>query len=216
MRLMRNLRPRRYSGQSRQRADSSQTQMERSDDDLCLPLAFRHPRARSLKRTDDFWKDLLLNNLPLIYQAKVVEDWIDYNGHLRDAFYFLLFSHATDALMEHIGLDAQGRAQHRHTLYTLEAHINYLSEAKLGDQVQVFTQLVDHDNKRLHIVHHLYRPFDGELLAASEQMLMNISAEAGRAAKFSGPVEEQITLIFGSHQSLPRPGYCSRVIGIRR
>ncbi|MGJ7515699.1 thioesterase family protein [Pseudomonas baetica] len=157
-----------------------------------------------------------MKNLLLVHQATIVEDWIDYNGHLRDAFYFLLFSHATDALMDHIGLDAHGRAKYGHTLYTLEAHINYLSETKLGEQVQVFTQLVDHDSKRLHIVHHLYRPTDATLLAASEQMLMNISSEAGRAVKFAGPVEEKISQIFDSHQSLPRPGYCGRVIGIRR
>ncbi|WP_419736538.1 thioesterase family protein [Pseudomonas sp. COR18] len=157
-----------------------------------------------------------MNNLLLIHQARIVEDWIDYNGHLRDAFYFLLFSQATDALMDHIGLDAAGRAQHGHTLYTLEAHINYLSETRLGEQVQVFTQLVDHDIKRLHIVHHLYRPADGQLLAVSEQMLMNIAIEAGRAVRFANPVEERIGHLFESQQSLPRPGYCARVIGIRR
>ncbi|KIY42678.1 MULTISPECIES: thioesterase family protein [Pseudomonas] len=157
-----------------------------------------------------------MNNLLLIHQATIVEDWIDYNGHLRDAFYFLLFSHATDALMDHIGLDVEGRAIYGHTLYTLEAHINYLSETRLGEQVQVFTQVIDHDSKRLHIVHHLCRPKDGELLAASEQMLMNIASEAGRAAKFATSVEAKISAIFQSHRSLPRPGYCGRVIGIRR
>jgi acyl-CoA thioester hydrolase len=157
-----------------------------------------------------------VNNLLLIHQTKVIEDWIDYNGHLRDAFYFLLFSHATDALMDRIGLDAEGRVLHGHTLYTLEAHINYLSEAKLHDQVQVFTHLVDYDSKRLHVVHHLYRPHDSVLLAVSEQMLMNINTEAGRAAKFAGSVEGHLSQIFESHRSLPRPGYCGRVIGIRR
>ncbi|HKS15502.1 MAG TPA: thioesterase family protein [Pseudomonas sp.] len=157
-----------------------------------------------------------MNNLLLIHQATIVEDWIDYNGHLRDAFYFLLFSHATDALMDHIGLDADGRAVYGHTLYTLEAHINYLSETRLGEQVQVFTQIIDHDSKRLQIVHHLYRPKDGELLAVSEQMLMNIATEAGRAAKFASSVEARISQIFASHQTLPRPGYCGRVIGLRR
>lgn len=157
-----------------------------------------------------------MNNLLLIHEATVVEDWIDYNGHLRDAFYSLIFSHATDALMAHIGLDADARGIYGHTLYTLEAHINYLSETKLGERVQVFTQVIDHDSKRLHIVHHLYRPKDAELLAASEQMLMNISVEAGRAVKFATSVEASIRSVFATHRLLPRPGYCGRVIGVRR
>ena len=157
-----------------------------------------------------------MNDLLLVHQAKIIDDWIDYNGHLRDAFYFLLFSHGTDALMDRIGLDADGRALYGHTLFTLEAHINYLGETRLGEQVQVFTQLIDHDSKRLHIVHHLYRPQDGELLAVSEQMLMNVSTEAGRGAKFAAPVEGHLNQIFETHRSLARPGYCGRVIGIRR
>ena len=48
----------------------------------------------------------------ITYRTTVQEDWVDYNGHLRDAFYLLIFSYATDALMERIGLDAASlRAQ---------------------------------------------------------------------------------------------------------
>ncbi|WP_312932004.1 thioesterase family protein [Pseudomonas sp.] len=157
-----------------------------------------------------------MNNLLLIHQATIVEDWIDYNGHLRDAYYGLIFSHATDALMDHIGLDADARASYGQTLYTLEAHINYLSETRLGEQVQVFTHIIDHDSKRLHIVHYLYRPSDAVQLAVSEQMLMNIASDAGRAAKFAPSVAANIREIHEAHQLLPRPGYCGRVIGIRR
>jgi acyl-CoA thioesterase FadM len=32
--------------------------------------------------------------------TQVQPDWVDYNGHLRDAFYLLIFSYATDALMD--------------------------------------------------------------------------------------------------------------------
>ena len=31
------------------------------------------------------------------YQTTIIPDWVDYNGHLRDAFYLLIFSYATDA-----------------------------------------------------------------------------------------------------------------------
>ena len=39
----------------------------------------------------------------ITYRTPVQEDWVDYNGHLRDAYYLLIFSYATDALMERIG-----------------------------------------------------------------------------------------------------------------
>ena len=39
-------------------------------------------------------------------------------------------SQATDALMDHLGLDAAYRTRTHCTLYTLEMHIHYLQEVK--------------------------------------------------------------------------------------
>jgi acyl-CoA thioester hydrolase len=92
------------------------------------------------------------NNVPLpAYRDIVRAEWVDYNGHLRDAFYMLIFSFATDALIDQIGLpDAVRRARGR-SIYTLEAHINYLHEIKEGAQVRVDMRLLAHDAKRLHL-----------------------------------------------------------------
>lgn len=152
----------------------------------------------------------------LTYRTPVLRDWIDYNEHLRDAFYFLIFSYATDALMERIGLDEAGRAETGHTLFTLEAHINYLAQAKLGDPLEVRTQFIDRDLKRLHIVHNLHLEGHGEPLAVSEQMLMNIDFNAGKSCAFAGVVDSHISELFRQHQGASHPGYCGRTIAIRR
>ena len=39
------------------------------------------------------------------YHTKVQSDWIDYNGHMQDAYYGLVFSHGVDALLEEVGFD---------------------------------------------------------------------------------------------------------------
>ena len=46
-----------------------------------------------------------------IYRDVVRPEWVDYNGHLRDAFYLLIFSFATDALLDRIGLDDAARRE---------------------------------------------------------------------------------------------------------
>lgn len=152
----------------------------------------------------------------LTYRTPVLREWIDYNEHLRDAFYFLIFSYATDALMERIGLDAAGRADTGHTLFTLEAHINYLAQAKLHEALEVRTSFIDRDLKRLHIVHNLYREGAAEPLAVSEQMLMNIDSRTGRSSAFAGAVDARISELFRQFQGARHPGYCGKTIGIRR
>lgn len=150
------------------------------------------------------------------YQSTISPDWVDYNGHLRDAFYLLIFSHATDALMDVLGLDEAGRARSGHTLYTLECHLNFLAEVKEGEQVEVRTQVLAYDAKRLHIHHALYRPGEDASLAESEQMLMNIDSAAGRAAPFDEQVAGRVAQLAGEHQALPQPTCVGRIIALRR
>ncbi len=150
----------------------------------------------------------------ITYRTTILPDWVDYNDHLRDAYYLLLFSFATDALMDQIGLDQAGRERSGHTLYTLECHLNYLAEVKLGTEVEVRTQLVAHDRKRLHVYHGLYRPGQGQLLAANEQMLINIDRHVGRSASFDEAVLAQVVALREAQGDLPRPIHVGRAIGL--
>ncbi|OLU33917.1 4-hydroxybenzoyl-CoA thioesterase [Pseudomonas sp. PA15(2017)] len=152
--------------------------------------------------------------LPVTYTTAVQADWVDYNGHLRDAYYLLICSFATDGLMDLIGLDQAGRARTGHTLYTLECHLNFLAEVKLGVEVQVRTQLLGHDRKRLHIHHVVERCDDGQIMAESEQMLMNIDTANGRSAPFDGEVAGRIAELVEAQHGAPRSVYVGRVIGL--
>ncbi len=152
--------------------------------------------------------------LPVTYTTAVQADWVDYNGHLRDAYYLLICSFATDGLMDLIGLDEAGRARTGHTLYTLECHLNFLAEVKLGVEVQVRTQLLGHDRKRLHIHHLIERCDDGQIVAESEQMLMNIDTLAGRSAPFDAQVEVRVSELAATQIDQPRSTHVGRTIGL--
>ncbi|WP_252088528.1 thioesterase family protein [Pseudomonas sp. MWU13-3659] len=150
----------------------------------------------------------------ITYRTPVQEDWVDYNGHLRDAYYLLIFSYATDALMERIGLDADARGQTGHSLFTLEAHINYLHEVKLGSEVWVQTQIIGFDRKRLHLYHSLHRAGFDEALAASEQMLLHVDLAGPKSAPFG---ERSIALLQGlmnEQRDLQAPRFVGRVLGL--
>ena len=152
---------------------------------------------------------------PLItWRGKVAPDWVDYNGHLRDAYYLLIFSFASDGLMDLMGLDAQGRAASGHTLYTLETHLNYLLEVKQGADVEVCTQVVGLDAKRLHICHGMYLQGSVTLLASNEQMLVNIDTAGPRSAPFHLDVAARLQPMAQQHSALPRPKYAGRSIAL--
>ena len=150
------------------------------------------------------------------YCSEVLPKWVDYNGHLRDAYYLLLFSLATDALMDQLGLDAAGRAATGHSLYTLECHLNFVHEVKLGQQVEVRTQILGHDAKRLHLNHSLHLLGQAPQLAASEQLLLNVATALGRAAPFAETVHGKVAALARLHQGLPAPQFAGRAIRLAR
>ncbi|MEY4882371.1 MAG: hypothetical protein RIS34_225 [Pseudomonadota bacterium] len=155
-----------------------------------------------------------MSELLSTYRGPVVPEWVDYNGHLRDAFYLLIFSYASDALMDQLGLDGAQREASGCSLFTLECHLNYLQEVKAGVTVEVRTRILGHDKKRLHIYHSLHLPGAEPTLAANEQMLLHVELAGPRAIPFSEVMLAHIQRLAQSHQNLPIPKYVGRVIGL--
>ena len=117
------------------------------------------------------------------YHDVVRAEWVDYNGHLRDAFYMLIFSFATDALIDQIGLGDAVRKARGRSIYTLEAHINYLHEIKEGAKVRVEMRVLAHDAKRMHLYLEMFAGDGDEPVAAGEQMLLHVDTSGPRSIK---------------------------------
>ncbi|WP_181350169.1 thioesterase family protein [Thalassobacillus sp. CUG 92003] len=149
------------------------------------------------------------------YQQQVHHEWVDYNGHMNDAAYAIVFSEAVDAFMTFIGLDAQAREHHAYTIFTLETHLCYLQEALEGESLRVSVQLLDDDTKRLHVFFAM-KNAQGETIATSEQMLMGMDSTQGRPGPFPEHVARRIDGLREAHQNLSNPKQAGRQIGIKR
>ena len=119
--------------------------------------------------------------LPVL-ETTVVSDWVDYNGHMNDAAYAIVFSRSVDALMDRVGLDAAVRKRTGQTLFTLQMMLHYFKEAKEGDALAVSCQLLEHDDKRMRVWLDMTAP-GGERLAASEQLLISVAQNDGNAQR---------------------------------
>ena len=81
----------------------------------------------------------------------IAPEWIDYNGHLRDAYYGLIVSYAIDALMDRIGLDAAYRGAHRlHALHAGDAHALPARGEADRPASSVTVRILGADHKRIH------------------------------------------------------------------
>ncbi len=157
-----------------------------------------------------------MNLLPA-YRTKISSEWIDYNGHLRDAYYGLIFSYATDEMMDRIGLDEDYRTRTRCTLYSLEIHLHYLHEVKKTDEVSVQIYVLAADSKRIHVGAVFFCDRVSEPVATAEAMMLHVlQAENPASALLPTPVQEKLTSLLTdpANYQLKFPG--SRKIELRR
>ncbi len=108
-----------------------------------------------------------------LYHSDVHPDWIDHNGHMRDAYYGLVFSYAGVAAQEEIGFDPDYRARTGCSIYLLEDHKFFLREVRLGDALTVETRVLGSDAKRFHLYLRLMR--GDELCAVAEYMELHVN-----------------------------------------
>jgi acyl-CoA thioester hydrolase len=152
-----------------------------------------------------------------IYSTPIRAEWIDYNGHLRDAYYGLIASEATDALMERVGLDAAYRARTGCTLYTVEMHVHFLEEVKDTDTAAVELRILGVDRKRIHATFEILRAGHAGVAATAELMLLHVRQEGERVATAAFPSEVAAALaqLEAASAALPAAGPGSRRMELR-
>jgi acyl-CoA thioester hydrolase len=135
-------------------------------------------------------------------ERAVPPEWIDYNGHMNDACYFLAFTEATEALLDHLGLGRSYRERTGAGLYTAEAHLRFLAGVPGGATVRFQTQLLGHDAKRLHVFHQMTR--DGALAATCELLFLHVGDE--HVTPMPPGRLDAVSRLAAAHEHLPRPG----------
>ena len=111
-------------------------------------------------------------------------------------------------------MDSDNRETSGHSLFNLELHLNYLHEVKLDAEVEVHTQIIGHDSKRLHLYHSLHKVGDPQELAGNEQMLLHVDLAGPRSAPFTPDTLNHLQAIVAAQTDLPAPAYIGRVIAL--
>jgi acyl-CoA thioester hydrolase len=140
----------------------------------------------------------------------VPPEWIDYNGHMMDAYYFLAFTEATEAFLDHVGLGAAYRAGTGCGIYTAESHLCFLAPVTLGTALTYQTLLLGNDAKRLHAFHQMTSA--GIVVATCELMFLHVSPDGVRPM----PAEraDAVAELAAKHALLSRPDRAGRRIAM--
>ena len=140
----------------------------------------------------------------------VPPEWIDYNGHMMDAYYFMAFTEATEAFLGHVGLGAPYQARTGAGIYTAESHLCFVSGATEGAVLRYRTQLLGHDEKRIHVFHQMTSA--DHLAATCELMFLHVSD--GRVGPMPAQAAVAVAALAARQATLPHPDRAGRHVAM--
>lgn len=125
-----------------------------------------------------------------LYECTVLPEWVDYNKHMSEAYYVLVFGFATDAFYELAGIGNVYREKNSVSVYTVEAHISYLDEIAEDEPIQVKSRIIAMDSKRIHLFHTMEHQKTRNVVAAEELMLLHVDTSgATKAVPFHAAIQ---------------------------
>jgi len=133
-------------------------------------------------------------------------EWIDYNGHLSEGYYVVVFGFATDAVMHGVGMTPDYLVETGTSLYSVEAHVRYLDQVPPGARLEVRSSIIGVTAKLLWLWHEMW--CEGRLRATEEVLMLHVDSRAGRACPFPDALRARLDALV-----VPPPEHASRRIG---
>ena len=151
-----------------------------------------------------------------LIRERVRPEWVDYNGHMNVAWYVAAFDHASDMLLEQVGLGPTYRREEDRSVFTVEAHITYQREAHCGDLLEFRTRLIGFDQKRIRYIQQMYRVEDASLVATAEWLVLHVDMKTRRTAPIPEAGLAALEALRRRQAELPIPSEAGRAIVMQK
>ena len=147
-----------------------------------------------------------------LWVGAVLDDWIDYNGHMSEGFYGVVFGMASDEYLVRMGFGEHYRSTVGGAFYTVETHIAFIDELAPGTALAVDTTVAGADRRRVHLFHELRCTGDETLAATQESMMLHVDTRIDRVAAMGEELYAVLRADADAHAGRLPPGTTGRAI----
>ena len=124
---------------------------------------------------------------------KIIEDWIDYNGHMNVAYYLLIFDKfGADNLNTFFNMGEHSAKTTGMSTMMVETNITYNQELKLDDEVDINLLYFDHDKKRLQYKFEMVHKNKKYLASTFEALALYVDLKSRKVKEFE---EEKVKIM---------------------
>ena len=134
--------------------------------------------------------------LPAVDEQVVPPEFIDLNGHMNIRHYFDAASIGLWRVCIAAGMDQSYSDERGLTLFTVEQHIRYFSELRLGERFTIHGRLLERSERAVHAMSFVVAPDAGTLACTFEASYVHVDMNTRRAVAIPDDVgalfDEQI------------------------
>jgi len=142
------------------------------------------------------------------FGCPVRSEWLDYNRHVNDAAYAVVFTLANESVIDALGLGAGYAAATGRALFTVEAHLWYRQVVAADGRFAAVTLVAAADDKRLRLRTRLYDVAEGGAgwaVADGEHLYLHVDRDAGRVVPFGAAAAQRLAALWAAHRDLTLP-----------
>ncbi len=140
--------------------------------------------------------------LPLTLRGTVESKHLDLMGHMNVMWYTHFFDRAVWGFYELFGFGNEYHTTSGFGSFGLEMYTRYLSELRLGDEINIYTRVIARNSKLLHHIHFMQRVRDRELSATCELLGVHIDLATRRSAPLPAAIATGLDKLIAAHNKL--------------
>ena len=153
----------------------------------------------------------------ILPEQEVLNEWLDYNGHMNVAYYTLAFDKSLDIFLEDLlGIGESHAYKNNQGPFVVQAHYHYLNEMRLNEKFHVRLFVVDCDKNKMHLCMEIYSLFQEKVIAVVEQVLINVNLKLRKSEPYPPWAFEKLIKLKNTHKYASLPSAFGKSIGLKK
>ena len=153
----------------------------------------------------------------ILPEQEVLNEWLDYNGHMNVAYYTLAFDKSLDIFLEDLlGIGESHAYENNQGPFVVQAHYHYLNEMRLNEKFHVRLFVVDCDKNKMHLCMEIYSLFQEKVIAVVEQVLINVNLKLRKSEPYPPWAFEKLIKLKNTHKNVSLPSAFGKSIGLKK
>ncbi|MGH3456732.1 thioesterase family protein [Aeromicrobium sp.] len=154
--------------------------------------------------------------LPAVFVEKVAADQIDENGHMNIRHYFEYGSGAVWKTTVALGVDDDYIDDRGMSFFTVEQHIRYFGEMRVGNRFTVHQRLLERSNRALHAMAFVLDRERSKLACTFELVYVHVDMAERESTDIPDDIAKALDRLITENDALGWAAPVCGAMGVRR